>query len=143
MIQTLTVIATITGLISAYIAFISIPQSRWSEICVDNWLPVCELLKVKPSLEIQVLNAKRLGDSAIKKGKSSKTNDELKDVEKDLVDAITGLEQLPPNFSNNNEITSMLKDYKSSLLKVRTASKKVPCTTALFGDCVSLPLALP
>jgi hypothetical protein len=88
-------------------------------------------------------DAKTLGDSTIDRGRLATTTNELKEVERMLVDAIDKLNQVPRNPNNSSDISSKLKDYESALAKVRNASAKVSCNTALFGNCVQLPLSLP
>jgi hypothetical protein len=94
-------------------------------------------------IQKQLDEAKTLGDRAIDKGRLAKTTDELKEVERMLVEAIDKLKQVPRNTGNVNDITSKLQGYESTLSKVRNALTKVPCSTALFGSCVQLPLSLP
>jgi hypothetical protein len=104
-----------------------------------------EKIKVRAEQEIlkQLDDDKLSGEHAIQKARLAMNINELKDAEKMLVEVINRLNQATKSSVNENEIYSKLKDYELTLLKVRNAIAKPSCSTALFGDCVNLPLTLP
>ena len=106
-------------------------------------LALDEKIKKVKEAQKQLDEAKILGDRAIDKGRLAINTNELKYVEKMLIDSIAKLDNIPRDTINETEISSKLRDYESALSKVRNASKKVSCETALFGNCVRLPLSLP
>ena len=164
--------ATTIGLVGLVFAYLQIQSNNLNVICREPWWEqICKILFIKisptpspsitptpspsitptpsPSLNEERITQKKLdearnlGDHAIDKGRLAKTTDELKEVERMLVEAINKLKQLPRNASNDSDITYKLQGYESALSKVRNASTKVSCNTALFGNCVQLPLSLP
>ena len=90
----------------------------------------------------QLDNAKTIAEQAVAQVKTADTVEKLQQAQKKLQQATTQLSNLPKSTLAEPEINDTLEKYEEIDRKIDQALKKTPCKTALFGECLTLPLTL-